>query len=48
MDFAGQDVIDGQAERGPRCSRHVLDMLDTLVSLNTVFDGRAARIEHGT
>ena len=28
--FDGQDVIAGHAERGPRCGRHVLDMLDTL------------------
>lgn len=28
--FNGQDVIIGHAERGPRCGRHVLDMLDTL------------------
>lgn len=29
-DFDGQDVVIGHAERGPRCGRHVLDMLDTL------------------
>jgi len=40
--FNGQDVIIGHAERGPRCGRHVLDMLDTLhVNVRTV-----AEVEH--
>lgn len=29
-DFDGQNVITGHSERGPRCGRHVLDMLDIL------------------
>ncbi len=41
-DFAGQDVIIGHAERGPRCGQHVLDLLDTLhVSVRIV-----AEVEH--
>ena len=41
-DFAGQDLIIGHEERGPRCGRHVLDMLDTLhVSVRIV-----AEVEH--
>ncbi len=40
--FDGQDVIIGHAERGPRCGRHVLDMLDTLrVNVRIV-----AEVEH--
>ncbi|UNC15927.1 hypothetical protein FE249_17720 [Acidiphilium multivorum] len=30
VDFVDQDAIIGHAERGPRCGRHVLDLLDTL------------------
>jgi DNA-binding transcriptional LysR family regulator len=41
-DFAGQDVIIGHAERGPRCGRHVLDLLDTLhVNVRVI-----AEVEH--
>ena len=29
-DFAGQDIIVRHAERGPRCGRHALDLLDML------------------
>jgi len=29
-DFAGENVIVGHAERGPRCGRHVLTVLDVL------------------
>lgn len=40
--FDGQDVIIGHAERGPRCGRHVLNMLDTLhVNVRIV-----AEVEH--
>jgi DNA-binding transcriptional LysR family regulator len=41
-DFDGQNVIIGHAERGPRCGRHVLDLLDTLhVNVRIV-----AEVEH--
>lgn len=41
-DFDGQDVIIGHSERGPRCGRHVLDLLDTLhVTMRIV-----AEVEH--
>jgi DNA-binding transcriptional LysR family regulator len=41
-DFDGQNVIIGHVERGPRCGRHVLDLLDTLhVAVRIV-----AEVEH--
>ncbi|MBN8959567.1 MAG: LysR family transcriptional regulator [Rhizobiales bacterium] len=41
-DFDGHDVIVGHPERGPRCGRHVLDLLDALhVNVRIV-----AEVEH--